>query len=149
MTPRLALAACLACLSALPASADPRRDADRIEARARSCLAGAGSNVEMKACSWQAYQDADGVLNRAYKAIVADLAAPKGDDVLDRDDAETLRRLKAAQRAWIAYRDGQCLLESAEMLGGTGEGLVESDCLGRLTIERVRALEDQFNPKDR
>jgi uncharacterized protein YecT (DUF1311 family) len=47
------------------------------------------------------------------------------------DTGEINKRLVAAEKAWIQLRDTSCSLESAQMLGGTGEGLVAISCLVR------------------
>lgn len=51
---------------------------------------------EITACAEREARAADGRLNRAYE------------DLLRYLDASQTRRLQAAQRAWLAYRDADC-----------------------------------------
>jgi uncharacterized protein YecT (DUF1311 family) len=109
-----------------------------------ACLAAATSTVETKDCNAQAFDAMDAALNTTYKAVVTMLSDPKADEYARKDNAETLSRLKEAQRAWIPYRDAQCELEAAESLGGTGEGDIYVACQYQLTLERVNVIRKQF-----
>ena len=60
----------------------------------------------------------DARLNSVYQAWTEALRHPKSDEA--KDDAEILKRLVAAERAWIDFRDKDCNLQSTSMLGGTG-----------------------------
>jgi uncharacterized protein YecT (DUF1311 family) len=109
-----------------------------------NCNAAASTTLASKQCNNEAYDKADAVLNVTYKSITAKLTAPDADAYEKQDNAETLRRLKAAQIAWINLRDIQCELEGTAMLGGTGEGVVIGACLYMQTVERVRDLRKLF-----
>ena len=118
-------------------------DLATIEKTLSACLAKDNSNAGMRTCSSDADADADAILNRVYAAGAAKL---KGAGA-DADSKEILDRLVASERAWIAYRDADCSLEGASMLGGTGESLTIVDCHYTMTKRRVQALDDFF--KDR
>lgn len=142
----LALALALAVAApSTPALAGARDDIDAVEARHKACMDKAVTDLDYATCAGDGHADADDVLNAAYKVIVRDLPTDTGDPAMDADNGEILRRLKAAQRAWVAFRDAECDLAGAQMLGGTGENLMIEGCLYRLTVERVRALEDHFH----
>ena len=81
---------------------------------------------------------ADRILNQAYTAWVGALKQPAAGEA--RDDAEILKRLVAAERAWIAFRDANCDLVSTSMLGGTGEGNAFGQCVYEMTKARVGEL---------
>lgn len=102
-----------------------------------------GSTIGMKMCASVEFQDADAQLNMVYKEIVQSLKKDPSDDY----SKETLRRLVKAQKAWIAFRDAECDLQSTEMLGGTGEGLVALGCLGEMTKKRTDELKAFFSEK--
>ncbi len=130
------LIACAALLFAPAfALADVKADLAGIEAALDKCVKADDSNASMKQCTWGAYQDADKLLNRVYQRMSKDWI---GDDP---GAAERKKRLVAAQRAWVAFRDAECSLQATEMLGGTGEGLVEGGCLYKTTADRARQLE--------
>ena len=108
-----------------------------IERAQEACIAADESNAGMRQCTDAALRDADDLLNSAYQKISADLTG--------RGETETLTRLKTAQRAWIPFRDAQCSLASAQMLGGTGEPVIQLSCHYKMTVDRVKQLEEQFD----
>lgn len=96
---------------------------------------------DMTACSQQDYEAADVALNAAYRKTMARAQA------MDKDFAEigegmvgAVDALKAAQRAWIAYRDAQCELAGFEARGGTMEPMLVAGCLAELTTKRTDEL---------
>lgn len=144
----VALLVLLAPAGLLSAHADVRSDLAEAAATYESCMAEAVQTMVMTACSDAALTVADTALNVAYKSAVARLSQTSGDAWEDDANAEKLTRLKAAQRAWIPFRDADCLLRAAEMLGGTGENQLYTDCLYQETAARAAAIEEQFNPSD-
>ena len=46
----------------------------------------------------------------------------------------------ASQRAWLAYRDKQCVIEGGEFAGGSMQPMARAQCLARLTRERTAQL---------
>ena len=67
-------------------------------AAAQECDRADESQTGMNICAAADYRAADAELNQTYDKIVKRLGA---------DDA-TKKRLKEAQRAWIAFRDAEC-----------------------------------------
>ena len=95
---------------------------------------------DMNQCARQDFEAADAKLNEIWKrARVAAKAidAEQSDDLKGADKA-----LLAAQRGWIAYRDGQCELVGFEARGGSMEPMFVSGCLADLTRKRSKELED-------
>jgi uncharacterized protein YecT (DUF1311 family) len=45
---------------------------------------------------------------------------------------------RAAQDAWITYRDMMCEVEAGFMRGGSGEQMLRFGCLTRITEARLR-----------
>ena len=143
---RVAIAACAA-LAYVPASAAPPADFSVIDAKLKACLARNGSTPGVDNCNAIATAAADRRLNNVYDGLVNALKNPKGaDDV--RDDAEILKRLVAAERAWIAFRDAECNYHSTYMLGGTGETNAYGACLYAQTKARVEALTSPDAPQN-
>ena len=119
-------AAILSALSALPAAA---QDLDCATAMAQQ---------ELNACAYQAWEAADVELNRAYKLAIAemkDMDANMPEDLQGAEDA-----LRAAQRAWVAYRDANCVAAGFPMRGGSAEPLLVNGCLARMTEARTAEL---------
>ncbi|MBW4669502.1 MAG: DUF1311 domain-containing protein [Cyanomargarita calcarea GSE-NOS-MK-12-04C] len=83
----------------------------------------------MNRCAELSYQQADKKLNQVYKQLTAKLEAPR------------VKKLVAAQQAWIKFRDASCKFESSEVEGGTMEPLLFYGCLTRTTKERTKSLQ--------
>jgi uncharacterized protein YecT (DUF1311 family) len=95
---------------------------------------------DMNACAAKDYEAADVELNAVWKkarAAAKEMDAEYSDDLKGADDA-----LVAAQRGWIAYRDGQCDLAGFEARGGSMEPMLVSGCLADLTRKRTKELQE-------
>jgi len=93
---------------------------------------------DMNYCANQDYEAADKELNAVWaeaKQTAKDLDAELSEDLKGAEKA-----LLAGQRAWIAYRDGQCELAGFEARGGSMEPMLVSGCLADLTRRRTREL---------
>ena len=109
------------------------------DAKLKACIARDSSNDHIQTCTSAVQEIADARLNAVYGTWTHALKHPGPNDA--KDDAEILKRLVAAERAWIDLRDKDCALQSTSALGGTGETTVFSDCRYTLTKARVTALE--------
>ncbi len=109
------------------------------DARLKACVARDSSNAHIMACTSVVQNFADARLNAVYQAWTEALTHPAPGDA--KEDAEILKRLVAAERAWIEFRDKDCDLQSTSMLGGTGEPNVFGGCRYAMTKARVKALE--------
>ena len=98
------------------------------------------TTADMNQCADIAFQKADKELNALWPKWKA--WAEQG----DQDSGETndyyAKTLLASQRAWLAYRDAECLTAGLPMHGGTGEGPLIGDCRASMTEERVKSLKD-------
>lgn len=104
---------------------------------------GAYTQVELNECSREGWERADKALNRAYAAALS--AAREFDEWPQGRAEETLR---AAQRAWVPFRDAACDAEAATWDGGTGQAMIYYGCLERLTLQRtedLRSYADQWD----
>lgn len=128
-----------AVLACGPALAQGASDFAATDAKLKACVARDSSNAHIMACTSVAQVFADARLNDAYQAWTEALKHPKPDEA--KDDAEILKRLVAAERAWIAFRDEDCNLQSTSALGGTAEPVVFGDCRYAMTKARVETLE--------
>lgn len=120
-------AAVLLLLLAAPhAVAAQQADRDTLCAASRT-------QAETEVCLSDMLREADRQLNMVYRAVLSDLSPTSA------------RRLRAAQRAWIRYRDLDC--EAARSLVGEGSAapLVTLGCLLARTEERTRALAQSFD----
>ena len=97
--------------------------------RAGEC-SGTSNQTEMDVCADEAFHRADADLNIVYKQITDRLRA----------DAGTLQRLTVAQRAWVAFRSGECDLIASRVSGGSIYPTILSSCLERITQLRTATL---------
>jgi len=102
-------------------------------ARAQECDRSDDSQQMMNICAGEDYQAADAKLNAAYQNLIGS------------DDADAKRLLQAAQRAWIAFRDAECAHNTAASAGGSIHAMEVSQCLTRLTNERIKQLAASAN----
>jgi uncharacterized protein YecT (DUF1311 family) len=84
---------------------------------------------DMNWCAAEDYRAADAALNAEWRVTV-DWARGVG---LEED-------LRAAQRAWIAFRDAACEVEAGVWEGGSMAPLIHATCMTRLTEARTTDL---------
>ena len=90
----------------------------------------------------------DRLLNDEYRRTM------RWAEIMDEDDAEYFSEyanraiaLRAAQRAWITFRDAECEFDYASWGAGSMRRIAGSDCIMRLTAKRtieLRAKRDLF-----
>jgi uncharacterized protein YecT (DUF1311 family) len=111
-------------------------------ATAQAGCANPVTQTQMNQCAQTAWQRADAVMTREWRASYAAMKA--------RDNADTSRgggfgyasAALNSQRAWLKFRDTQCVLEAGSYAGGSMQPLVRFTCLERLTKERAQQLRD-------
>ena len=90
----------------------------------------AQSQAEMNQEASKNFDQADLALNRAYKQLLSKI------------DKEAQAKLKIAQRAWIAFRDGQAELEAdLEARGGSMAPLIYNGRRTEITKARTKELQ--------
>jgi uncharacterized protein YecT (DUF1311 family) len=87
----------------------------------------------MNICAGQRYSVADRALNRAYL-----------DTFGKQPDADARKRLRDAQRAWIAFRDKDCLAQTGPReTSGSIWPLQHYACLEQHSLRRTQDLQQQ------
>lgn len=123
-------AALLAASSLLIAPASAQTGTVPLSATFQTCLDKSGGvTAEMHACISAEHTRQDQLLNRNYKALMADLVP------------ERKKQLQTAQRLWLQYRDANCQFY-ADPDGGTAAGVAAADCVLQMTAGRARELAD-------
>ena len=102
-----------------------------------------GNTSEMAACAENDYQAEDAKLNKVYATYLKKMQGIDADMGSTPPDTAVVR-LKTAQRAWIAFRDAECPLESVDNMGGSIERILVPACLAALTKERTTTLKEQL-----
>src|ERR1700691_5174675 len=102
----------------------------------RACSSGAKNQAEMTSCANQEAARADSDLNNVYRTLLAK-AQPQ---------PEAVAKIKAAERAWIGYRDAYigAMYPAANKQAQYGSIFpMEADLLrAKLTTQQVEALKD-------
>lgn len=83
---------------------------------------------EMNRCAEDDYKKADAELNKVYQQTMAKLSV------------EHKLKLKAAQQAWIQFRDAHCECDAFTFDGGTMQPLIKYTCLEEETRHRIKQL---------
>jgi uncharacterized protein YecT (DUF1311 family) len=102
-----------------------REDAGRDDADEGPCP-DAMTQPDMNRCAAREFQKADAELNRVYRLLAQD-AGPAA-----------RAKLRAAQLAWIRFRDAHCDYEAFGNKGGSIYPMVYSFCLAEVTLERAK-----------
>jgi len=106
----------------------------------RKCMDSAKTNLDMKRCSATAYQKAMSELDSIYNRLINSCKKSEGLNA-----TVIFERLKQSQNSWIVYRDANCSLLASSMLGGSGESLIQSECLVEMTETRILELKKLEN----
>lgn len=92
----------------------------------------AQQQTTLNECAKNNYLAADKELNTKFKAIQQRLT----------DDTDIKNLLTQSQRAWISFRDAECIFSSSATAGGTIHPMLINDCKTRLTQERNKQLDE-------
>lgn len=101
--------------------------------------AAAQTQAQMNASAAADLRRADAALNAQWKITYASMKREDAQNAPGPKFAYAANTL-ASQRAWLRFRDAQCLIESGEAAGGSLQPLVRAQCLTRLTQERTAQL---------
>jgi uncharacterized protein YecT (DUF1311 family) len=85
---------------------------------------------ELNQCAARARDKADAELNKVYRELIKDTGTTER------------AKLRAAQLAWIKFRDAHCDYETIGNKGGSIYPMVSSFCLARVTNDRVKQLRE-------
>ena len=98
---------------------------------------------EMNMCALRDYEQADAALNVQWALTAA--AMKEHDGEIDREydhQPGHYQTLLESQRAWLRFRDAQCLSESFLARGGSMQPMLDSGCKAHLTKLRTQQLRD-------
>lgn len=88
------------------------------------------TQLEMNDCAARAFDAADADLNRTYGDVVAQLT----------DDPAGLGKLRAAERAWVAFRDAECGFAAKGVETGSIYPMILFACRQAMTEDRLATL---------
>jgi len=100
-----------------------------------------GSNLEMATCANDSFKTADKDLNKLYAKLITEA---KHDDKENTGGDQRFggyeSALRESQRAWIAFRDKDCLRQTTGEMGGSIRQIEYPACLEEMTKERIKEL---------
>ncbi|SON57921.1 hypothetical protein HDIA_4380 [Hartmannibacter diazotrophicus] len=99
----------------------------------------AQTQLEINDCVARDYDRADAELNAVWKKAIAEMKSIDAD--LPPEQSGAADALLKSQRAWIAYRDGQCEAAGFQFVGGSIRGSTVGGCLADLTRKRTAELQ--------
>ena len=101
------------------------------------------TQADQEACVRTTLASADTRMNRIYRALITEMRRQEGVKPGQGDPA-SVERLRAAQRAWLVYRDTEC-----RRRGKGTEGRLWARprvaCLGEFSAQRANELADNFS----
>jgi uncharacterized protein YecT (DUF1311 family) len=103
----------------------------------------AQTQTEMNICAAREFAASDAELNAQWEKTAAAMKAL--DAELDRETDKQLGHydtLLEGQRAWLTFRDAQCLAESFKARGGSMQPLLVAQCKTYMTELRTEQLRD-------
>jgi uncharacterized protein YecT (DUF1311 family) len=95
--------------------------------------ANAQSQAEMNRQAAKDFHKADAERNSTYAALMAKLP-----------DAESKRKLKESQRAWIAFRDAEAAFAADQFRGGSAAPVLRWTSMTETTEQRIKQLKADF-----
>jgi len=95
--------------------------------------ANAQSQAEMNRQAAKDFEKADADLNSTYAALMAKLP-----------DAESKRKLKESQRAWIAFRDAEAAFAADQVRAGSAAPVLRWTSMTQTTEQRITQLKGDF-----
>lgn len=104
----------------------------------KDCRETAGTQAEMNACEESRAQALDREMNQLYSQILERY----------KSDSQALARLKAAQRAWLQYRDAQLRTYVEGPMAGTVMPMCAKMQEQDLISERIQWLKRMLNQAD-
>ncbi|MGI9106699.1 MAG: lysozyme inhibitor LprI family protein [Pyrinomonadaceae bacterium] len=120
----------LFCTLAVPAQEATPTPATPDEVDREDPCSGAGDQFELNRCAARASDKADAELNKVYQQLMKDAGS-----------AERVK-LRAAQLAWIKFRDTHCDYETVDHKGGSIYPMVYSFCLAKVTAARTKQFQE-------
>ncbi len=91
----------------------------------------------MTQCAGLDFERADKELNALWPQLKADAEASDKNS----GNHEYADALLASQRAWITFRDAECIWQGYEAHGGSLEPMIVNGCSARLTRDRIKQLQ--------
>jgi uncharacterized protein YecT (DUF1311 family) len=147
-------AKCVAAITLLATTGLLAQQTQKSNEPQRSCDE-AKSQAELNQCAGEQYHKADARLNSVYRKALdtmqkdlSDAQDHKSPDLI-KYNQQAIDKLKAAERAWILYRDLHCEAARHQFEGGSMSPMVWGFCMAQTTLDRVDELKSAYQDGDR
>ena len=103
----------------------------------------------MNLCAVREFEEVDAALNAQWYITAAEMKALDAeiDRASDRQPGH-FETLLEGQRAWLRFRDAQCLMESFQARGGSMQPMMDSQCRTYMTNLRIQQLREMIAGPD-
>ena len=103
------------------------------------------TQTDMNEQAGRAAAAADAAMNAQYRQTMGAMRKMDGYKAPDATTGPSYQNaLLSAQRAWLAYRDAECVAQEYEFRGGSAAGMARAQCVADLTKARTRALQTEL-----
>jgi uncharacterized protein YecT (DUF1311 family) len=102
--------------------------------------AAAQTQMDMNQQAGSAFKAADTAMSAQWKRTYAYMKRLDAQDTSRGGGFGYAAAVLNSQRAWLKYRDAQCVIEGGEFAGGSLEPMTRSQCAARLSRERAKQL---------
>ncbi|MGL4290954.1 MAG: lysozyme inhibitor LprI family protein [Phreatobacter sp.] len=106
--------------------------------------ASASANVAIGACYARELTNTNTAIETRIRERLAEVDRNTNVPAAEREKWK--RAIRAAQQAFVTYRQNECSIQAFEMWGGSGAGIAEAKCAYDMGQERLRQINP--NPAD-
>lgn len=106
-----------------------------VQAQEQDCINTAESQLALNTCTQSRYQAVDAELNTLFHEVRQRIG----------DDANTHNLLRNGERAWIAFRDAECIFSTSKAVGGSAYSMLYDMCLIDITQQRIVQFRKYLN----
>lgn len=107
-------------------------------------LAAPQTQAQMTQSAGMAYSSADAAMTAQWKRTYAYMKGRDAQDTSRGGGFGYAGALLASQRAWLKYRDTQCVIEGGQYAGGSAQGMTMAACRTGLTRARTAQLKSMI-----
>jgi uncharacterized protein YecT (DUF1311 family) len=98
------------------------------------------SQADMNRCAAIEFDQADAAMTRQWRMTLMFMRDLDARNTSHGGGFGYASALLESQRAWLKYRDAQCVIEGGQFAGGSAGSMARTRCAARLTSERQSQL---------
>jgi uncharacterized protein YecT (DUF1311 family) len=105
-----------------------------------AAAAPAQTQADMNRSAGASYAQADAAMTVQWKRTYAHMKNLDAQDKSRGGGFGYAAALLASQRAWLKFRDAQCVIQGGEFAGGSAQSMLITQCRSQLTRARTQQL---------